>query len=503
MNRLFRWSSTGCLLLLLVGAVAAADPVITGTNSSTLARSGRLSITGTGFGTAGTVLIAGLPALDSAWTDARIVAYVPEEAPLGATEIVVDAGGQQSNAVPLTVTTRQADGRVNWIFEIDSEYLYYRPAQAPDGTLYVHARGTGGSGQGRIFALAPDGALLWIYKDLPGSAYVPPAAGPDGAVYAGTLDTLYRISPAGELDWTFQGGLNIQSGAVVGPDGTVYAGFEHPPEAVALDPATGALIWSNSPGLSAYGTGGNEARLGRSAPGGPYDRFYLWWDQLGAFSLDGDHLFTTTAGNIYDHEVAVGSDGTLYTPVLWDDDLGALSPFNGDTLWVETGPWNVVSSDVEIGPDDMLYFVGTSSWLEAFDPYTRTSKWRRDVGYYLRRPSLSPDGTTLLTGAGGTCNTPNGDCVIAFIKAFDTTNGDELWHIDLDEVWDPEFRSITWDHGRVSADSRTAYFTGFILGSGDASDEHSLLWSVQLVDGAIFADGFESGDTSAWTETVP
>jgi hypothetical protein len=45
---------------------------------------------------------------------------------------------------------------------------------------------------------------------------------------------------------------------------------------------------------------------------------------VAAFSLDGDHLFTTSAGNIYEHEVAVGSDGTLYNPVIWDRDLGAL-----------------------------------------------------------------------------------------------------------------------------------------------------------------------------------
>ena len=128
--------------------------------------------------------------------------------------------------------------------------------------------------------------------------------------------------------------------------------------------------------------------------------------------------------------------------------------------------------------------------------------WRRDVGHYLRRPSLSPDGTTLLTSGGGTCNDPAG-CTISFVKAFDSASGDELWHIDLDEVWDPEFRSVTWDHARISPDSSTAYFTGWVAGSGDYLDERSLLWSIQLVDRGIFADGFESGDTSTWTVTVP
>ena len=74
MTRLFRSPSIAFSLLLLVAAAAAAQPVITGTNSSTLSRSGRLSITGTDFGTAGTVLVGGLLALDSTWTDTRIVA---------------------------------------------------------------------------------------------------------------------------------------------------------------------------------------------------------------------------------------------------------------------------------------------------------------------------------------------------------------------------------------------------------------------------------------------
>jgi len=490
------------LALVLTSGLAAAQPVITGTNSDLLAHSGRLSIQGSGFGAVrGEVLVAGLPGLISTWKDTRIVAYVPEEAPIGPTEVVVRLDATDSNAMPLEVAARQADGRIDWVFEIDSEYIYYRPARAPDGTLYVHGYTYEAGGEGKVYALAPNGALKWI-TEVDWAAYVPPVAGPDGAVYVGSLDTLYRISPAGEIEWTFEGGLNIQSSAVIGPDGTVYTGFEQAPEAVALDPATGTLIWSNSPGLSAFGTGGTEARLGRSTPDGPYDRFYLWWDALAAFSLDGEHLFTTSAGNIYDHEVAVGSDGTLYAPAQWDNDLAALSPFNGAIQWIADGPWNVVRSDVEIGPDDMLYFVGTSAWLNAFDPHSQTTLWNRDIGHYLSRPSLTPDGTMLLTSGGGTCNDPAG-CTISFVKAIDTTNGDELWHIDLDEAWDPDYRSVTWDHARISADSKNAYFTGWVAGSEDYLDERSLLWAVDLEDPDIFSDGFESGDTSAWDLVQP
>ncbi|MDH3404364.1 MAG: PQQ-binding-like beta-propeller repeat protein [Acidobacteriota bacterium] len=494
-------SSVAVLGCFLPVAAALAQPTIISTNSAALARSGRLSITGTGFGADGTVLVADLPSWVSTWTDTRIVAYVPEGAPLGATSVVVDAGGQQSNAVPLEVTSRQADGRVRWIFEIDSEFIYYRPGLAPDGTLYVHGYTQEGGGEGRVFAVSADGALLWIQKEIYWAAYVPPIAGPDGAVYVGSTDGLTRISPAGEIDWNFDGSVGIAASAGIGPDGTVFTAFETGTTgAVALDPATGAVLWTNNENTMLCIGCSNELRLGPSAPGGPDDRFYVYWEGLWAFSLDGDFLWQGFA-DLDPHEPGIGSDGTLYAP--HGDELVAYSALDGSFLWTANSPWNAYISDVEVGPDDTLYFVSDSTWVDAFDSRTQTSLWHHDVEQYLRRPSLSPDGSTLLTSGGGSCNTPSGECVISFIKAFDTTDGQELWHLDLDDVWDPDYRSIAWDHARVAADSRTAYFTGFILGNGDGNDERSLLWAIELGETAVFSDGFESGDTSAWSSTVP
>ena len=115
----------------------------------------------------------------------------------------------------------------------------------------------------------------------------------------------------------------------------------------------------------------------------------------------------------------------------------------------------------------------------------------------MRRPTLSPDGRILVTAGGGNCSAEQG-CVISFVKAIETTDGQELWHLELNDVWDPEFRNVTWDHARISADSTVAYYVGWIAGSYDWDDERSQLWAIELGEPAFFRDGFESGDLGGW-----
>ena len=105
------------LLALNFSPVAAATPHITSLSDTTLARSGRLRIFGTGFGTDGQVLIDGQPAPIADRADTLIVAYVPETAQLAAVTVQVVTSGGSSNTMSLTVTTRQSDGRVKWRFQ--------------------------------------------------------------------------------------------------------------------------------------------------------------------------------------------------------------------------------------------------------------------------------------------------------------------------------------------------------------------------------------------------
>jgi len=107
---------------------AMAQPVITGLSKTDLARSGRVAIEGSNFGTDGNVSIAGLTAWTTTWTDSRVVAYVPETAALGAASLHVVAGGLQSNSAALTVNERQSSGRIRWDFEVDANNMRWRAA---------------------------------------------------------------------------------------------------------------------------------------------------------------------------------------------------------------------------------------------------------------------------------------------------------------------------------------------------------------------------------------
>jgi len=95
-----------CVFALLASHAALAAPVITGINKTEAPLSGRVAISGSGFGTIGEVRIAGLSAWTTTWNDGRVVAYVPEAAALGPTTVHVVSQGAESNRFDLTVTAR-------------------------------------------------------------------------------------------------------------------------------------------------------------------------------------------------------------------------------------------------------------------------------------------------------------------------------------------------------------------------------------------------------------
>lgn len=143
-----------------------------------------------------------------------------------------------------------------------------------------------------------------------------------------------------------------------------------------------------------------EMKFGPSGPGQPVDQVYVSMEgqaSFYAFSTSGDQLFTASLGNLKGTaDAAIGSDGTIYGPHALALTVVAIDPSDGTTLWQYhpgASDWATGTDNVEIGPDDMLYFVGSSAKLEAFDPHSQSRQWQFfDPDYTLDRPSMSPDG---------------------------------------------------------------------------------------------------------------
>jgi hypothetical protein len=485
------------LCAALLASPASAQPVINSINHDTLPRSGRIALTGTGFGAGGgnsRVEIGGLPALAAAWTAGRIVAYVPEGAPVGSSTVKVIAGGQASNEVPLEVTLRQRDGRVRWTFEAAADDMWFRPARAPDGTLYIHTSG------GVVYAISPDGALKWIASAL-WFPYIPPTAGPDGTVYCGSIQTITAISPEGQIDWTYidQSAQGLQNAITVGPDGHLHGAYTFGPGAISLTTA-GAYRWSNTgnPAMYEYGGTGNRTIFGPSEAGGPVDQVYIGMDLRGnnrlyAFDIDsGDERWAVPVGpNGYGAEPTIGSDGTVYTPdfiaagVGWN--IQALDPSDGHTKWYFDGDFISGCTDLAIGPDDTLYYARDLGHLEALDTGSRSRRWHNFTGNVLGRPEITPDAELLVLGGVVTY----GD--LGFIRAYSTGDGQEMWSVTLPGEIYPGSRFVPVDSPLITPDGATAYVSTVMLGG--SADPHSLLYAVDTStaldcddDGVLDAD---------------
>ena len=128
----------------------------------------------------------------------------------------------------------------------------------------------------------------WEYS-LGGSIITSPALGFDGAVYIGASDgKLYALNPEGTKKWEFSTGGAVYSSPSIAADGTIY-------------------FISNDKYLYAVNSDGTEK----------------WKFYLGDFSYSADSNLS----------LAIGADGTIYTPGnLYVGDIIAINP-DGSEKW--------------------------------------------------------------------------------------------------------------------------------------------------------------------------
>jgi hypothetical protein len=447
MNRNFAGRTVFAVLFIIalftqnIQPIAAAGPQITSLSPAVQTRSGRVKIAGTGFGTSGQVLIDGLPAFTTRWTDNLVVAYVPETAQVGTVPVQVISGGAGSNTASLQVTLRQAEGRVKWRFQHDAMYAQVRPAIGPDGTIYVV------DVSGTLYSLSPDGALNWLARAA-GSKGV--TVGQDGSIYTGDENWIKAFSPGGELKWTFVQDPRafILLGPNVGPDGNIYAVATEGIGVHSLTPG-GQLRWSQTESYDRRIVDYQEIVFGQN--GSEKQMIFLANNHLRALTLDGSPVFANTSSG---NQPATGPDGTIYTTYTM---LAAYNP-DGSVKWSFGGqPLHNAATGPTVGPDGAIYFAQNLAFLYAVNP-NGSQRWLTNTQSVLEDPQ-AVDPTNTLLGLGGRPNYGYS----GFFAAYSTASGNLLWKVNLADEGGGQL--VPGSAPRFSADGKTMYINAHILSS--------------------------------------
>jgi outer membrane protein assembly factor BamB len=197
-------------------------------------------------------------------------------------------------------------GCVKWEFEVDGA-ISASVTVGPNETVYVPCE------DGNLYTLDANGSVLWAYEA--GSPLVSAATlGLDGTAYVGSKDgKLYAIDIDGNLRWTHTTDGMVYSSPAVSPDGNqVY-------------------VCSEDGKLYALGRDGSE----------------LWSFETAGFGVVGGAVFASPT---------IANDGTVYIGGLYDSNLYALDPNDGNTNWVchfDSDGW-LFTSPV-IAPDGTIY----------------------------------------------------------------------------------------------------------------------------------------------------
>jgi IPT/TIG domain len=460
-----------------LGAQTSAAPTISSLSSSTLARSGRLLVAGTGFGAvqgASTLSIDGRTAFVTRWSDTLVVGYVPETTAVGAVGVQVVVDGAGSNVMSLSVTTRQSSGRVKWRFQVDAQYgyLYDRPAVGPDGMVVAI------DAMGNIYALSASGGLKWIVR---AGGFGPPSIGADGTTYVASMNTITAIAPDGAIKWTYtepSSGQGVIAGPTVGPDGNIYVVTDFGGlGAFALSPA-GGLLWSNSgnPTFMEYGQLGAEIAFGQG-------RLYVGFDEFGVadgtifgLTLGGAQQWAVPAGGVDNGgmqgqtQPAVGADGSVYM-TSWGmngSTLYAFDPGTGALKWTSS-PWpSNGMSEPTVGADGTIFVGRSLSYLDAIRP-NGTTKWSIFDGGVLAHPTVDLQGAQVLSGEAPNYGEPG------FVRDFSAADGHLLWQVALPS--ENGGYQVLESRPRFTPDGQSAYF-GTFVSAPDSPDQYAYLYAV-------------------------
>jgi outer membrane protein assembly factor BamB len=446
-----------------VRAATSAAPTISKVSKSSATQSDRLVLTGTGFGVpAGSsqVLVAGIAAPFTRWTDTVIAAYVPEATPVGSATVQVVTAAGSSNTISIQVIARKSAGRIAWRFEMDAMYAITRPAIGPDGTVYVV------DVSGHLYALTPTGGLKWIFN----------GAGPkglsimaDGTIVTGDESAITAVNSDGTLNWSFVENPRafILLGPNVGPDGNIYAVAAEGLGVFSLTP-TGQLRWAIPERYDREIVDYQEVVFG---PAGSGQQLYFHANKhFKGITLAGSTTFTVDGdgsqpavqpdGTVVTHNWTIGSGGVLY----------GFDPNTGQTKWSFSDPINSVSTAPDVDALGNTYVGWDLAYMYSLTP-TGQQRWKfTEPGFgILNDPIVNPAGTVVL--AGGQPNYGR----VGYFEAVKASTGTFLWKQSVGK--DPASGKpvVPFSRARFSSDGSLAFASAIALGIYD----HSFLFAVK------------------------
>lgn len=370
-------------------------------SETSLPRSGYLEILGGNFGGSGSALVDGIAAPIAAWTDSKIVAYVPEAARTGTVPVQVVTAGGAGNSVNLDVTARQPSGRLNWRFRMNGPYSIVRPAIAPDGTVYsidVFSH---------LYSLSPDGGLKWLVR---GAGNKGVAVGQDGTVYVGSEATIKAFYPNGTLKWNFVQNPRafILLGLSMGPDGNIYAVGTQGMGVFSLTPS-GQLRWATPEPYSRPIVDYGEIVFG--ANGSRQQLYFYANNHVRALRIeDGASVFSLYGGT----QPAIGPDGSVHT-------AGAAYTPNGTLIWSFPFPAPINTlSPADVGSDGNHYVV--QNLIEVWGLNSGGGqRFHVTLPSSVQGPIMDPTNTQLLLGSMNTLDHA------AFVQSVGAANGKINW----------------------------------------------------------------------------
>ncbi len=505
------WLLAGISLVMMnvPSALAGATPRLSTISPSTSARSGRLELFGSGFGaTQGTsqVLIDGLSAIATTWSDAEIHAYVPEGASLGPVPVQIITVAGASNALTLNVIMRQQNGRIQWQFQTDRWMTRQFVAVAPNGTVYT-------SDNLGLYALSADGALLWFAPGTGGGR--PISLGPDGTIYTGaTLQEailegklVKALEPDGSLRWEFivQPSMELLAGPNVGPDGNIYAmqdQFSDDPDSglgmFSLD-ANGALRWSNDGDPLIFSLGGSNSEVVFHA-----DRLYVGVKFTAApppttfaFRLDdGNQLWYTWTGGLGVYFFSFPRVDPQGRAIAKWGQTGVITLLpGGQTDWIEIHPLDGGTDCTPAVDSQGVIFTGDDVGLDlwAVNPDGSTRWVQPSDSTLLNHLGVSPDDAVLVVAGHDTYGAPG------WIRGYDASNGAFVWQVDL-EIENGLVQGGSMLYPAFSNDAATAYVTT-VFNNVNIND-YGYLYAISIGDAPPSLPGDIDGDGVADMEDI-